>query len=80
MSHGVSSNEGSWAIRFNTAVTSGFPVLMIKSAIITPKIVVTGAKGISPVAAEMEATGLDAIAGAVNVEVGTGVGLILTGL
>ena len=76
---GLSSRVGSSAIRFNTASTWGFPVLIKKSAIITPRIVVTGV-GAKRVTAEIEAVGLGEMAGATNETGVIGVGLKYPGL
>lgn len=59
---GLSNKAGLSAIRFNTALTWGFPVLIMKSAIITPRMVVTGA-GAKAVSAETEAIGPEEKAG-----------------
>ncbi|MGA1842919.1 MAG: hypothetical protein ACMUIU_20070 [bacterium] len=61
-------------IKFKTASTCGFPVLIKKSAIITPAMVVIGVNGTRVVTADTEAIGFGFIAGVVNVagNIGTG--------
>lgn len=63
-------------IKFNTASTCGFPVLIKKSAIITPAMVVMGVSGTSVVNADTEAMGFGFIAGVGNVAGNRGTGLI----
>lgn len=51
---GLSSNAGFRMIKFNTASTWGLPLLIERSAIITPAMVVTGDNGTSVVTAKIE--------------------------
>ena len=77
---GLSSNAGFRMIKFNNAATWGLPVLIKKSAITTPPMVVTGVNGKSDVTAETEAMGPGGIAAVGNVAGDTGEELRQTGL